>query len=144
MLRRLPLLLAALLPAGAGEPALAMEMAFRCFNVSGTIIAAPDWKPIPDGFSNASVLLHFTGTGIGYVTGFDGTRYPGFETTMNGGFAIIVLGQEFTETYAVNAGSQELMMTTVRSGSSFLPNSAKAFRGDCRPAADELKRQSSP
>lgn len=122
------------------HPAVAVEMAYRCSDVQGTNITAPNWEPVPDGFAGRSVLIHFTGTGVGYITGFDGERYPGFETNMNGGFAIIVVGEEFLETYVINAANQELLMTATRTGSSFFPNSAKAFRGSCSPAGSEVSQ----
>lgn len=140
MLQRHLLALIAILLTVVSQPSHAIEMAFRCSNVLGTNITAPSWEPGRDGFRGQSVLLHFTDTGVGTVIGFDGLKYQGIAMRMNGGFAIIVAGDEFVETFVVNASNQELMMTAIRTGSSALPNSAKAYRGTCKPAGNEISR----
>lgn len=117
----------------------ATDIVYRCSEVQGTIIAAPNWQPFEDGFDDRSILLQFSLDGTSQIIGFDGIRYPGVGFSINGGFAIVVIGTEFIETYVVNVANQELMMAQVRSGSALFPNSAKAFRGTCRPARNEVQ-----
>ena len=127
----------------ASNPSIvhAQSLAWRCDHVQGSELHAPKWEPDADGFSGASVLLVYqTGDKPSSVRWSNTDRtYPGVGFVMNGGFAIVVLGQEFIETYVINAGYQELLVTMIRTGSTLFPNSVKAFQGVCKPAGATVR-----
>jgi hypothetical protein len=114
--------------------------AFLCGNIVGSYSgAATSWKPEEDKSSNQTVLLHFRGSktisSIKWLRG--GKAYyegDGIGHAMNGGFGIVVFGEEYIETYVLNVGTSELFFSMVRSGSPNLPNSIKSMRGVCTPA----------
>ena len=123
------------------DTAHSASIIYRCVNVQGIIIPAPDWRPQQDAFSDATVLLEFKGVGEPSTVRWSNSTetYAGVGAPMTAGFAIVIFGGEFIESYVVNAGNQELLLTMTRSGSALLPNSAKAYRGSCKPAGIETR-----
>ncbi len=113
---------------------------FNCGNLVGSFSGPPtSWKPEEDKMSNQEVLLYFKGgKSVSSVKWFrDGKMYyesAGIGYAMKGGFAIIVLAEDYIETYVFNTGTFELLLTVVRSGSSIHPNALKTQRGTCKPA----------
>lgn len=121
-----------------------VSRAFLCDKIDGFIVSPPDWKPRPDGYANAKILLSYkSGNELSRVTTFrDGQKInetDGFGVSMNAGFSIAVFGNEFLETYVVNVGTLELLHTATRAGSGMLPNAVKAFRGTCQPAGNLVR-----
>ena len=113
--------------------------AFLCRGLTGVWLGAPAWKPEADAMTGQEVLLSYTGKAQQSEVKWyrDGKVYfesPGIGVPMNGGFAIVVLGDEYLETYVFNSGTTELLMSATRSGSSALPNSIKSQRGVCKAA----------
>ena len=53
----------------------------------------------------------------------------GVGLTMKSGFVIIVLADDYLETYVFNAGTSELLFSMTRSGGSALSNAMKSQRG---------------
>ena len=131
---------ALLLLLASSTQSVAADVVFRCSNIKGTMLAAPSWTVNADGFGQKEVLLGYRDASQGEVRWSDGLAYSGLGVAMNGGFAIIALGEEFIETFVVNVGSGDLLMTAVRTSSGLLPNSSKAFRGTCQPAGNEVRR----
>lgn len=117
------------------------NVVYRCFGVKGVYLGAPDWNPHPDGQTGAAVLLWYKGDGSESTVKWSNSEqtYSGLGVSMNGGFMIVLFGQQFHEAYVVNIGNLDLLHTRIRSGSSVFPNSAKAFHGVCEPAGNAVK-----
>jgi hypothetical protein len=58
---------------------------------------------------------------------------------MSAGFAVTIFAAEYIETYIYNAGTTELLYSSIRSGSRLLPNNIKAFKARCVPAGNLAK-----
>jgi len=116
--------------------AQAIDQEFTCNHIEGVALIAPDWKSVDDRFRDQSVVLtSIADQGLGNVRWSNGTTYSGFAIQAAGGFVIIAVGPDWTETYHMSVSGLELMMTATRGGSSVLPNDAKAFHGTCQPGA---------
>ena len=110
-------------------------------NEVGPSMAAPTWSAETDGTSNQTVLIAFRGDGeqAGADWTIAGQKEPYYRAVgagvgMSSGFAIMVVADEYTESYVYNAGTTELFFSSIRSGSRVLPNTIKSFRGSCKPA----------
>jgi hypothetical protein len=115
-----------------------LPRSYTCSNIVGTSMYAPEWKAEPDGTSDQQVVLRYRGDfkvaeAEWSMNGSSYHKATGLGVGMSGGFSIGVFGQEFTEMYVYNAGTSDLLFTSVRSGSALLPNAMKAFRGACKP-----------
>lgn len=121
------------------EPAL--QMSYTCAGITGSSMAAPDWKSTQDGTSQQQLVLRYRGNReVAHASWTIRNETPYYEAvglgvSMGAGFAIFVFAQDYVETYVYNAGTTELLYTAIRSGSTVLPNSIKSFRGHCRPGA---------
>jgi hypothetical protein len=119
--------------------------AFICGNLAGSYSGPPtSWKPEEDGMSNQEVLLYFKGgKSISSVKWYrhDKVYYEtsGIGYAMKSGFGIVVLAEDYIETYVVNVGTSELLFSMVRSGSSMHPNAIKTQRGACKPAGSMVR-----
>ena len=110
-----------------------------CENIVGTYIGAPTWKANTDAITGQQVLLHFKGRESKVNWYRFGKAYyerSGVGLTMKSGFVIIVIADDFVETYVFNAGTSELLFSMTRSGGSILPNAMKSQRGICKPAGE--------
>ena len=117
-------------------------LAFLCENIVGTYIGAPTWKANTDAMTGQQVLLHFKGRESNvnwYRFGKPYYERSGVGLTMKSGFVIIVLADDYLETYVFNAGTSELLFSMTRSGGSALSNAMKSQRGICKPAGEMVR-----
>jgi hypothetical protein len=118
------------------------SVTFLCAQMAGAYYGAPTWRIDPDGLTDQSVVLTFNGEGeLGKVAWRKGTGAPYYESPaigsqMKAGFSLTVLADEYVENYVYNAGTTELLYSAIRSGSTLLPNSIKAYKGSCVPAGN--------
>ena len=88
------------------------------------------------------VLLYFKGRRSNvnwYRFGKPYYERSGVGLTMKSGFVIIVLADDYLETYVFNAGTSELLFSMTRSGGSALSNAMKSQRGICKPAGEMVR-----
>jgi hypothetical protein len=141
------LAVATLLSAGVMSQAIPTPTSFtiQCSAFTGGMLSAPDWRFESDGMANQSVVVTFNGErelgNVSWRRGSDAPYYesPGIGSLMNAGFAVTILADEYIETYVYNAGTTELLYSSIRSGSRLLPNNIKAFKARCVPAGNLAK-----
>ena len=117
-----------------------VPVAYLCGNLVGSYLAAPNWRVEGDGAKDQLVILTYKGdkslSTVSWVRLGEMPYYesPGLAVAMKSGFVIVTFSEDFTETYVFNAGTTELLFSSVRSGSAVLPNAIKTLRGTCTPA----------
>src|SRR5690606_16145776 len=115
-----------------------------CSDIAGSSMAAPAWKAAPDGTTDQQVRIRYRGNQeVAEASWTIGNEAPYYEAVglgvgMQGGFAIFVFADDYVETYVYNAGTTELLYSSIRAGSALLPNTIKSFRGSCRPGGAAL------
>ena len=101
----------------------------------GTYMGAPDWSVKEDGNADQVLLVEYKGNNVGHISWFKRKKKyydtPAIAVEMNSGIAFSVYGDEFLESYVLNVSTSEIFFTSIRSGSSSLPNAVKSFRGTC-------------
>jgi len=120
-------------PGAAG----AANLYFTCWDISGVMLIAPDWNSESATFPNSALLTFSLSEGVAEIRWSDGMSYKGMAGEMNGGLALISAGRDIVETFVLNVGSMELLMTQTRISSPLLPNSVKAVRGRCKHGRGE-------
>ena len=124
--------------ATSGADAILAAFDYRCTDITGTSIRAPDWNTVPDGAPGQELMIRYGGnqelSRVSWTR--DGQTYyeaVGLGMALRTGFAIAVFAEDFVETYVYSAAA-ELLYSSTRSGGAF-PNVIKAFRGVCEPVA---------
>ena len=125
--------------ATSGTDAILAAFDYRCTDITGTSISAPDWNTVPDGAAGQELIIRYGGNQeISRVSWTrDGQTYyeaVGLGMALRTGFAIAVFAEDFVETYVYSLAAAELLYSSTRSGSAF-PDIIKAFRGVCEPVA---------
>jgi hypothetical protein len=113
--------------------------AWLCSDLNrGSYMGAPDWSVKTDGQADQVLLVEYKGNNVGHISWFKRKeKYydaPAIAVEMNSGIAFSVYSDEFLESYVLNVSTSEIFFTSIRSGSSSLPNAVKSFRGTCEGA----------
>ena len=128
----------------ASRPGQSVGLSYICDGIAGSSMAAPGWKAMPDGASNQQLRIRYRGNQeiaeASWTIRDEAPYYEavGLGVAMQGGLSIFVFADDYVETYVYNAGTTELLYTSIRAGSGLLPNTIKSFRGSCRPGGAAL------